>query len=156
MLNPEPELKTEIILEILERNKIPAIINTASGGLSKPHKFNSDLIYFVSQIPYDWIFQKVYAVIHHGGSGTTHLGIKYGCASMIIPHIIDQFAWDRMISDVGVGPKGIKISKINKKNLEPKILELLNNRKFKEKSEEIGNHMQKEDFKDELYRTIIE
>jgi sterol 3beta-glucosyltransferase len=156
MLNPEPELKTKIILEILERNKIPAIINTADGGLIKPDKFNSELIYFISQIPYDWIFPKMYAVIHHGGSGTTHLAIRYGCATMIIPHVIDQFVWDKIIYDMGVGPKGIKINRINSKNLELKVLELLNNRSFKEKSEKIGNQMQKEDFKDELHKTIIE
>ena len=156
MVNPEPELKTKIIIGILEQNKIPAIINTADGGLIKPDKFNSELIYFVSQIPYDWIFPKMYAVIHHGGSGTTHLAIKYGCATMIIPHLFDQFIWDKIISDLGVGPKGIKINMINNNNLELKILELLNNRNFKEKSEEIGIQMRKEDFKDELYKTIIE
>ena len=156
MLNPEPELKTKIILEILERNKIPAIINTADGGLIKSDTFNSELIYFVSWIPYDWIFPKMYGVIHHGGAGTTHLAIKYGCAAMIIPHFIDQFVWDKMISDLGVGPKGVKISKITNKNLEPKVLELFNNRSFKEKSVKIGNQMKNEDFKDELYKTIIE
>ena len=155
MINPEPKLKTKIILEILERNKIPAIINTAYGGLIKPDKLNSELICFVSQIPYDWIFPKMYAVIHHGGAGTTHLAIKYGCATMIIPHMIDQFVWDKMIFDMGVGPKGVKISRITNKNLELKVLELFNNRSFKEKSVKIGNQMKKEDFKDELYKTII-
>ena len=100
--------------------KPPAIINTADGGLIKPDKFNSELIYFVSQIPYNWIFPKMYAVIHHGGAGTTHLAIKYGCAAMIIPHIVDQFVWDKMISDLGVGPKGIKINRINSKKPRPK------------------------------------
>ena len=156
MINPEPKLKTKIILEILEQNKIPAIINTAFGGLIKPDKFNSELIYFVSQIPYGWIFPKMYAVIHHGGAGTTHLAVKYGCASMIIPHFIDQFVWDKIITDLGIGPKGVKISKITNKNLEPKILELLNNRSFKEKSEKLGDQMKTEDFKEELYKTIIE
>ena len=156
MTNPEPELKTKLILEILERNKIPAIINTADGGLIKPDKFNSELICFVSQIPYDWIFPKMYAVIHHGGAGTTHLAIKYGCATMIIPHIVDQFVWDKIIYDMGVGPKGVKISRITNKNLELKVLELFNNRSFKEKSAKISNQMKKEDFKDELYKTIIE
>jgi len=156
MLNPEPKLKTKIILEILERNKIPAIINTASGGLVKSDKFNSELIYFVSQVPYHWIFPKMYAVIHHGGAGTTHLAIKYGCATMIIPHFMDQFVWDKIISELGAGPKGVKISRITNKNLEPKILKLLNNRSFKEKSAKIGNQMKKEDFVDELYKTIIE
>ena len=156
MINPEPEQKTKIILEILERNKIPAIINTASGGLVKPDNFKSDFVYFVSQIPYDWVFPKMYAVMHHGGSGTTHLSIKYGCATLIIPHFIDQFIWDEIISELGLGPKGIKISRLTDKKLERKVLELLNNRSFKEKSEEIGNIMSKEDFKDAFYKAIIE
>jgi len=156
MLNPDPEEKTKIIIEILERNKIPAIINTASGGLLKPNKFDSELIHFVSQIPYDWIFPKTYGVIHHGGSGTTHLALKYGCATMIIPHIIDQFAWNKIIYDLGAGPKGLKISKITTKNLEPKILELANNSSFKKKAEQVANQMGKENFREELYNSIVE
>ena len=156
MPNPEPKQKTNIILEILERNKIPAIINTAFGGLVKPDKFNSELIYFVSQISYDWIFPKMYAVIQHGGAGTTHLALKYACAIMIIPHFMDQFVWNRIAFDMGLGPQGVKISRISNKNLEPKVLELLNNKSFKERSEKIADQMNKEDFKDELYKTIIE
>lgn len=156
MLNPAPEEKTNTIIKILEQNKIPAIINTAPGGLVKPERFDTDLIYFISQIPYDWIFPKMYGVIHHGGSGTTHLTLKFGCASMIIPHIIDQFVWDTITSGLGVGPKGIKIGKIKIKNLEPKILDLLNDKDYKQKSEKISNQMIKEDFRDELYNAIIQ
>jgi sterol 3beta-glucosyltransferase len=156
MPNPEPERKTKIFLEILERNKIPAIINTASGGIVKPEKFNSELIYFVSQCSYHWVFPKMYAVIQHGGCGTTHLALKYGCALMIIPHFMDQFVWANSTFDMGVGPKGVKIGRINNKNLEPKVLELLNNKSFKEKSAKIANQMKNEDFNDELYKTIIE
>jgi len=98
----------------------------------------------------------MYAVIQHGGAGTTHLALKYGCASMIIPHFMDQFVWDKITFDMGLGPRGIKISRITNKNLEPKVLELLNNKSFKEKSVEIGNQMKKEDFNDEVIKTIIE
>ena len=156
MTNPEPEEKTKIILEILERNKIPAIINTASGGLSKLENYDTKLIHFVYRIPYDWIFPKIYGVIHHGGSGTTHLAIKYGCASMIIPHVVDQFMWDKIIYDLGVGPRGIKIGKITTKNLEPKILELVNNSSFKSKAEQVASQMEKEGFREELYNSIVE
>ena len=156
MTNTEPEEKTKIIIDILERNKIPAIINTASGGLVKLGKFDSELIHFVSQIPYDWIFPKIYGVIHHGGSGTTHLALKYGCATMIIPHIIDQFVWNKIIYNIGVGPKGIKIGKIMTKNLEPKIIEFVNNTSFKKKAEKVASQMEKENFKEEIYKSIIE
>jgi len=156
MTNPDPEGKTNMILDILERNKIPAILNTASGGLVKPQNFNSDHIHFVSRIPYDWIFPRIYGVIHHGGSGTTHLALRYGCATMIIPHIIDQHVWDKITSDLGVGPKGVKIGKISVNNLEPKIMELLTSNSYKMKAELVRDQMNKEDFKEELYNSITQ
>ena len=94
--------------------------------------------------------------MHHGGSGTTHTGLKYGCPTLIIPHIFDQFTWNKIISDNGLGPKGIQITKINENNLEPKILELFNNPHFKEKAEEISNQIKKEDLEEELYWFIID
>ena len=156
MTNPEPEEKTKILLEILERHNIPAIINTADGGLVKPDAFDADLIHFVSRIPYDWIFPKIYGVIHHGGSGTTHLALKNGCATMIIPHIIDQFVWNDIIDEKGAGPKGIKIGKISTKSLEPKILELVHNRSFKKRAEQVASQMDQEDFREALYHAIVE
>ena len=156
MTNPEPEEKTKIIIDILERNKIPVIINTASGGLFKPDKFDSELIHFVSRIPYSWIFPKIYGVIHHGGSGTTHLTLKYGCATMIIPHIIDQFVWNKIIHNMGAGPKGIAINKITRQKFESRILDLFQNQSYKTKALEVAAEMKKEDFKDELYHSIVE
>jgi sterol 3beta-glucosyltransferase len=156
MPSTEPEYRTKVFLEILVRNNIPAIINTAAGGLVKPEQFNSDLIHFVSQVPYDWFFPKMYAVIQHGGSGTTHLAIKYGCATMALPHFIDQFVWDTVISELGVGPKGLNVKRMTVKKLKPKILELLTDRSFKENSERIGKQMVARDYKEELYKTIIE
>ena len=156
MTNPDPEGKTRVFIDILERNEIPAIINTAAGGLIKPDTYNSDLLHFVSNIPYDWIFEKIYGVVHHGGSGTTHLALKYGCPSMIIPHIIDQHVWSSIVSDIGAGPAGIKIGKVSAKNLEPKILDLITNTSYKKKAESLADQMSKEDYEEEVYTTIVE
>ncbi len=154
MTNPDPEGKTRIILEILERNRIPAIINTASGGLVKPVGYNADLIYFVPGIPYEWILPRVYGIIHHGGSGTTHLALQHGCATMIIPHIIDQFVWNRIISDTGAGPPGTRIDRISMSRLEPGIIELLHNDSFKRNAEKIAVQMKKEDFRDDICKAM--
>jgi len=67
-----------------------------------------------------------------------------------------DFVWNEIIYDIGAGPKGIKIGKITKKNLEPKILELVNNRSFKKKAEQVASQMEKENFREEIYKTIIE
>jgi len=156
MTNPEPEAKTGIILDILGRHKIPAVINTAAGGLVKPDRFDSDFVCFVSQVPYDWIFPRVYGVIHHGGSGTTHLALRHGCATMVVPHVIDQFIWNGVIHGVGAGPRGIRIGRITSKNLEPKVLELIHDASFKRRAEDLARRMAREDFEEELMQTIEE
>ncbi len=156
MTNPEPEAKTKIILNILQRNNIPAIINISSGGLVKPESYDKQRFLFVSAIPYDWVFPKMYAVIHHGGSGTTHMALKNGCVSLIIPHIIDQFIWNGIVHEKGAGPLGIKISNITEKNLEPKILEMFNNKTFREKAIQIGQQMKNENFEVALINQIIQ
>ncbi len=155
MINRYPERNTNTILHILERNKIPAIINTCEGGLVKPENYNSKLIHFVNHIPYDWLFPKVYAVIHHGGSGTTHMALKYGCANLIIPHIVDQYVWNKIIHKKGAGPLGIDISKINRDNLESLIIDLLENKTYKEKAEGLSKMIVSENFKNDIYDFII-
>ncbi|MEN8928983.1 MAG: nucleotide disphospho-sugar-binding domain-containing protein, partial [Flavobacteriales bacterium] len=154
MTNPSPLEKTEHIIDILVRNKIPAIINTGEGGLVKPADFMSDLIYFTERIPYDWIFPKMHSVIHHGGAGTTHLTIKYGCSSMIIPHIIDQFMWCNLIAERNLGPKGIKMSKLPTNKLEPLLLNLFSNASYKKEAEKMGKLMRKENFEQEFVNFV--
>ena len=155
MTNPEPRKKTSIILDLLAKHQIPAIINTAAGGLVEPDSYDRERFFFVNSIPYDWILSKVYGIIHHGGSGTTHLALKYGCASMILPHILDQFAWRDLIVSHRAGPKGMSITKINSKRLEPFLLDLWNNPIYKKTAEKIKGRMKKELFKDQLIKAIV-
>lgn len=156
MINSNPYEKTKIFLDILQRYRIPAIINTASGGLMEPDLYDDELIHFVTNIPYKWILPRVYGVIYHGGSGTTHPGLKSGCATMIIPHIIDQFVWDDIIVEIGAGPKGISIGKISSDNLKLKIRDLVRNDSYKQAALDISGQMKEEDFREEIHEAIVE
>jgi sterol 3beta-glucosyltransferase len=153
MTNTNPVHKTRILMEILEKHHIPTIINTSSGGLVKTEDAPEHIL-FTQTIPYEWIFPRVYGVIHHGGSGTTHMAMKYGCANMVIPHILDQFFWRYLTAKLGVGPKGISIKKISIKNLEPLLLELWENKTFKKNAEQVSEQMQQEDFRETLIEKI--
>ena len=153
MANPTPKENTEIILEVLKKYKIPTIINESWGGLIKPEHTPRHIL-FVKDIPYDWIFPKVYGVVHHGGSGTTHTAIKYGCASLIIPHFIDQYYWNKIISKKQLGPKGIPINKLNIKEFEPLIIDLYQNRNYKTNAELTAKKNQREFNIDELIKLI--
>lgn len=143
MTNREPEAKTNAILNVLRKHKIPAIINTSWGGLTATENCNHHLI-FVDNIPYEWVFPRVYAVVHHGGSGTTHEACKHGCPSLIIPHIVDQFFWNKRIASLGLGPQGVPINKLSEKTLSPLLLDLWQNKKYRENARVISQKMAQE------------
>lgn len=155
MQNPEPSVTTGMLLNTLQKQSIPAIINTAMGGLEKPAAYDQELFYFVDNIPYEWIFPKVYGVIHHGGAGTTHSAMKHACASLIIPHIIDQYLWNSVLAELGVGPLGCDMKKLSEDSLAPRIADLFCRQSYKEKALEIAARMGAEDLDTELYRILI-
>ncbi|QSE98666.1 glycosyltransferase [Fulvivirga lutea] len=156
MVNSHSEENSELIYALLVRLEIPTIINTAAGGLIKIRKYaTTEHLHFVEHIPYNWILSRVYAVIHHGGSGTTHLALKYACPTLIIPHIIDQFGWNKLVHKLGVGPKGISINKLSAKRLKPLICDLLQNKKYKRKVDDISFKMRNEHYEERLSRFIF-
>jgi sterol 3beta-glucosyltransferase len=140
MVNADPEATTTAIIKVLRKHQIPAIINTSSGGLLHQEQV-PEHVHFVNNIPYEWIFPQVHSVVHHGGSGTTHTAVKHGCASLIIPHIIDQFFWNKRVAALGAGPLGIKIKRLNESSFEPLILDLRANVAYKVKASELGRQM---------------
>lgn len=155
MVNSKPKINTQLFINILEKHKIPTIINTFAWWLVQPQDYNKSLFYFTNQIPYEWIMPKVYWVIHHGWSGTTHMCLKYGCANMIIPHIVDQFLFNNIVSNNWFGPKWLPINKLNYLELEKLILDLYNNKSYKSNVKRISQNMQNENLIDKLIDLII-
>jgi vancomycin aglycone glucosyltransferase len=49
------------------------------------------------------LFQRVAAVVHHGGAGTTTLGALAGAPQVVIPHVYDQHYWARRVHELGIG-----------------------------------------------------
>ncbi|MFT4751941.1 MAG: sterol 3beta-glucosyltransferase [Neolewinella sp.] len=133
MVNAAPQATTKAIMDVLEKHQIPAIINTSSGGLIRPDQ-TPEHVHFVERIPYESIFPKIHSVVHHGGSGTTHTAVKHGCASLIFPHIIDQFFWNRRIAELGVGPLGVKIKHLSADTFERLLLDLRNHEAYSTKA----------------------
>ena len=154
MFNPRPKEKTRSIVNVLVKNNIPAIINTTRYGLEEID-VQSGHIFFTNNLPYNWLFPKIYAVVHHGGCGTTHTALKYGLPSMIIPHILDQFFWEKTISNLKLGPKRISIHKFNEKDIENKLIDLYNNKDYKKNAVVISKKMQIESDKKKLHEMII-
>lgn len=96
--------------EDLAKLAVEAIIKSGRRGIicgmGKPDNLPEN-IFTLDSIPHSWLFDKVLAVCHHGGAGTTAAGFKAGVPSIIVPFSNDQFAWAHRAYDLGVGSKPI-------------------------------------------------
>src|SRR5690606_11104857 len=154
MTNSDPAAKTAAVVDALKKLRIPAIIGISGGGL-EPLADVPQHVLFVQNVPYDWLFPQVYAVVNHGGSGTTHTAIKYGCPSLIIPHALDQPFWARTIAAKKLGPAGLPIRKLNDGDFKERLLDLYTNEEYKNNARNLSKQMGRESDRDTLYRLII-
>jgi UDP:flavonoid glycosyltransferase YjiC (YdhE family) len=143
MVNHHPEQISEVILNTLEKHQVPTIVNLSWGGLVRI-KTSSDLFFFVEKIPYDWALPQLYGIIHHGGSGTTHSAARAGVVQLLVPHIMDQYFWNRLVANLGLGPLGVPISRLKPKSFEKVVLEFWTNQEFKTKAAEIASKIEHE------------
>jgi len=89
-------------------------------------------------IPHCLIFPQCEAIIHHGGSGTTHSAARSGRPQMGVPLLLDQFYWSNRVKELGLGPEPVKIKSVSRKQLERKVLDLMTNPSYKEKADSMG------------------
>jgi UDP:flavonoid glycosyltransferase YjiC (YdhE family) len=61
----------------------------------------------IGDTPHDWLFPRTGAVIHHGGSGTSHSAARAGVPSIVVPFAGDQFFWAERLRQAGVAPAAV-------------------------------------------------
>jgi UDP:flavonoid glycosyltransferase YjiC (YdhE family) len=61
----------------------------------------------IGDTPHDWLFPRTAAVIHHGGSGTSHSAARAGVPSIVTPFAGDQCFWAERLRLAGVAPAAV-------------------------------------------------
>ncbi len=64
-------------------------------------------VFAIGDTPHDWLFPRTAAVIHHGGSGTSHSAARAGVPSVVTPFAGDQFFWAERLRLTGVAPAAV-------------------------------------------------
>jgi vancomycin aglycone glucosyltransferase len=64
---------------------------------------NKDDCISIGAVAHNRLFQRVAAIVHHGGAGTTSAAARAGKPQVIVPHISDQYYWAHRVMELGVG-----------------------------------------------------
>ncbi len=92
---------SSIVSDALGRSGHRAVVQRGWAGLavSGPDVVVDD------DVPHEWLFPRVAAVIHHSGAGTTAAGLRYGRPAVPVPFSQDQPFWAHRLVALGAAPR---------------------------------------------------
>ena len=139
----QPQQVTQVVLEALQLTRQRAVLQAGWAGIGQTEL--PDTVYLLDYAPYSWLFPKMAAVIHHGGSGTTGFGFWAGVPTILTPFLFDQFYWGRRIEALGVGPAPVPQKKLTVEKLANAIDTAVSNTDMRQRAAELGQIIRQED-----------
>jgi len=105
---------------------------------------SSRVFYQTDYTPYDWLFERSTAVIHHGGAGTTGKALRAGLPNIVVPFTSDQPFWGRLVYKLGAGPKPISPRKLTAARLALAIDSTINDQEVRSRVQMISEGLKYE------------
>jgi sterol 3beta-glucosyltransferase len=85
------------------------------------------------------------AIIHHGGAGTTAIGLEAGKPTLVCPAFGDHFTMAAALANLHVGPTPVPLRQLNAKALAAAMLELRDNERYRLEAGRLGMALRGED-----------
>jgi UDP:flavonoid glycosyltransferase YjiC (YdhE family) len=143
MLGQDTEKLIDLAVRALQDSGQRAVLLggwAVAGDLALP-----DSIFHIDAVPHDWLFPRMAAVVHHGGSGTTAAGLRAGVPSIVVPFFGDQPYWGRRVHALGVGPRPIQRKSLTVSKLAEAITMAVEDEGLRQNAAELGERIQAED-----------
>ncbi|KAF1992155.1 glycosyltransferase family 1 protein [Aulographum hederae CBS 113979] len=120
----DPDAFTKLIFSAVKAAGVRALVSKGWGGIGGGDV--PENIFLLENTPHDWLFPQVSAVVHHGGAGTTAIGLKCARPTMIVPFFGDQPFWGEMVAKSKAGAfKCIPYKKLTEEKLAEGIKQCL-------------------------------
>lgn len=113
----DPNAMTKTLFEAVKKSGQRALVSKGWGGMGADELGKPDNVFMLGNVPHDWLFKHVSAVVHHGGAGTTAAGITAGRPTLVVPFFGDQPFWGAMVHRAGAGPEPIPHKQLTADNL---------------------------------------
>lgn len=98
----------------------------------------------LDSVPYEWLFARVKAAVHHGGAGTTAQALRAKLPMLAVPQVLDQFFWAERVFHTGAALKPIAGKTLTPVTLAEAIHTLATDKTLKERAALLGEQIQAE------------
>jgi len=132
--------KTERIVsrtaEALGRTGLRGVLLSDGEGLDD--RLPQNVIRVPGEVPYDWLFPRVAAAVHHGGAGTVAAALRAGLPSVVVPVLPDQAFWAHRVFSLGAAPPPIPQRERTAETLSNAILRAASDPKMRRRCEALA------------------
>lgn len=102
-------------------------------------------IRFVEAAPHEWLFPQCTCTVHHGGAGTTYSALRSGVPTIITPVLGDQFVFERVVKEKGVGLGLGKLNNLTVDDLAAALETCNRDERLKKNAKDLSKVLQTED-----------
>ncbi|MBO0869388.1 MAG: glycosyltransferase family 1 protein [Micromonosporaceae bacterium] len=102
-------------------------------------------LFTVDEVPYDWLFPQLSAVVHHAGAGTTGAGLRAGVPAVGVPVWLDQPFWSGRLVELGVSPAMIPLRRLDARRLAGAIRAAVEEPGYRGRAQEVAAQVNAED-----------
>jgi sterol 3beta-glucosyltransferase len=152
MTGMDQEVLARTTLAAIRRAKKRAVICSGWGSL----RIGGEDVLIVDDAPHDWLFERVAAVVHHGGAGTFGAGLLAGKPTLVVPFFGDQTLWGNRARWLGVGPAPVAKRKLDEARLAAAITDLCANPAYARRARELAPGLRGEHGAEKTAARILE
>ena len=134
---------SDVIAAAARRAGARVVIQAGRAGLTSPMAAGSAML--IGEVPHDWLFPRMAALIHHAGAGTTGTGFRSGVPAIAVPMIGDQPFWGARIAALGARPHPIPLRRLSTAKLAAAIRDATTRASYRNRARELAARIARED-----------
>jgi sterol 3beta-glucosyltransferase len=142
-VGPDPASLGAAVSDAVRRAAVRAVIASGWGAMSHLRSDSDTMV--VENAPHQWLFPRVAAVVHHGGAGTTAVGLAAARPTVICPFQGDQYFWGAAVHRAGAGPQPQPANTLTPANLAAAIRAAINDPAMQARATELAERITQED-----------
>ncbi len=139
----DPRKLAKTVVEALRLSGQRGVLLTGHGALDGTEV--PPEIHAIEEAPFEWLFPRMSAVVHHGGVGTVGASLQAGRPTVVVPFFFDQPFWGDRVARLGAGPAPIPVSRLTPERLAVAIRQAVSDEGIARRAAEIGRAIRAED-----------
>lgn len=124
------------------------------GWAGLDHRGDDENILTIDEVPHEWLFPRMAAVVHHAGAGTTAAAVRAGVPSIPIPIYADQPLWATRLAAIGAAPAPIPFRRLTVDRLATAIRDALGDTRHRTAAQSIADQVADEDGAEAVVRAV--